>query len=108
MSAPARKRRSSGRIRSNSSESMVSMIDRLLLTPMPMTLSGVTASVLALEVIVLQLLQRSVMGNAHASRVLLRYHEFASRNPGQKLVLRFGDNDAQPAATPEMEPSHDG
>jgi hypothetical protein len=68
----------------NPPESMVAMIDRLLMeaTKMP-----------ALEAIVFQLYHKATSGNAHAHRVFLKYQEFASRNSEKKLELTFLEND---------------
>jgi hypothetical protein len=74
-------------------ESLVATIDRLLFTPLQVTLNGETKNVSALEAIILQLVQKSMAGNGRASRILLKYQEFANRNTEKKLELTFADND---------------
>ena len=73
-------------------ESTVATIDRLLLTPVQISLSGETRKVPALEAIICQLLQKAISGSARASRVLLKYQEFASQHGEKKLELTFVDS----------------
>jgi hypothetical protein len=74
-------------------ESTVAIIDRLLLTPVQISLSGETTKVSALEAIMCQLLQKAMSGNGRAFRALLKYQEFASENLENKLELTFIDSD---------------
>jgi hypothetical protein len=74
-------------------EGTVSMIDRLLLARVQITLNGEKKRIPVLEAIVLQLQQKELSGNKQASRVLMRYQEFATRNLKKKLELRFVDNE---------------
>jgi hypothetical protein len=88
-------------------ESAVETIDSLLLAPIQITLSGETKTVSALEAIILQLIQKSMAGNSRASRVLLRYQEFANRNLEKKLELTFVDSDYTRALTRQLPSSID-
>jgi Family of unknown function (DUF5681) len=74
-------------------ESLVATIDRLLRTPLQITVNGETKRLSALEAIIMQLVQKSMSGNRRASRVLLKYQEFANRNTEKTLELTFADND---------------
>jgi Family of unknown function (DUF5681) len=71
----------------------VSMTDRLLLARVQITLNGEKKRIPVLEAIVLQLQQKELSGNRQASRVLMRYQEFATRNLKKTLELRFVDNE---------------
>jgi hypothetical protein len=77
----------------NPPESMVAMIDRLLMEPVSATVNGEATKMPALEAIVFQLYHKATSGNAHAHRVFLKYQEFASRNSEKKLELTFLEND---------------
>jgi hypothetical protein len=74
-------------------ESLLAIIDRLLLAPMPITLSGEPKTVSALEAIMLQLMQKAMAGSARAYGVLLKYEEFAHCNLEKRLELSFVDSD---------------
>ena len=80
------------RQRAKPPESTVAMIDRLLATPVHMTINGEAKKVAALEAIVFQLLQKEMSGNQQAARILLKYREFASRNIKKRLEITFVDN----------------
>ena len=73
-------------------ESTVETIDRLLLSRVKLTINGETKSVTALEAIVSQLQLKEIAGNVRASRILLRYKEFASRHALKDLQLLFVDS----------------
>jgi Family of unknown function (DUF5681) len=74
-------------------ESTVAIIDRLLLTPVQISLNGETKKASALEAIVFQLLQKAMSGRGRAIRALLKYQEFANRNLERKLELTFVESD---------------
>jgi hypothetical protein len=73
-------------------EGTVATIDRLLLTPVQISLSGERTKVSALEAIMCQLLQKAISGNLRAFRVLLKYQEFAIWHGDKKLELTFVDS----------------
>jgi hypothetical protein len=79
------------RQRAKPAESTVAMIDKLLATPVHMTINGEAKKVSALEAIVFQLLQKEMSGNQQAARTLLKYREFASRNTKKRLEITFVD-----------------
>lgn len=70
-------------------ESIVEMVDRLLLSPVKLTLNGETKRVSALEAIVSQLQLKEMSGNARASRILLKYRAFASQHAEKQFQLIF-------------------
>jgi Family of unknown function (DUF5681) len=70
-------------------ESIVETVDRLLLSPVKLTLNGETKRVSALEAIVSQLQLKEMSGNARASRILLKYRAFASQHAEKKFQLIF-------------------
>jgi Family of unknown function (DUF5681) len=83
-------------------ESMVAIIDRLLVEPVSATVNGETKKMCALEAIVFQLFQKALAGNAHAHRTFLKYQEFASQNSEKKLELTFIENNYTSALSNEL------
>jgi hypothetical protein len=73
-------------------ESMVDMVDRLLLSRVKLTINGEARNVTALEAIVSQLQLKEMSGNPRASRILLRYRAFASQHAEKQFQLIFADS----------------
>jgi hypothetical protein len=69
------------------------IIDRLLLAPVMLTLDGETKAVSSLEAIVTQLQRREMSGSARASKILLKYKQFATRHMNKQLQLVFVDTE---------------
>jgi hypothetical protein len=82
----------SRRRRPKRTESTVDLLDGFLTKPVQVTVNREARKVPALEAIIFQLLQKQMAGNAHASRTLLKYQEFASRNTKRRLEVTFVDN----------------
>ena len=80
-------------------ESIAEIVDRLLLAPVKLSLNGETKHVPALEAIVSQLQLKEIAGNARASRVLLKYREFANQHSERQLQVIFVDNDYSSAVS---------
>jgi hypothetical protein len=78
---------------SNRRESTIAIIDRLLASYVPITISGEATQIPAAEAIVLQLLKKGMSGSARAWRALLRYQDFASRRSEKRLEVAFIDTD---------------
>jgi hypothetical protein len=76
-----------------SDETTVAMIDRMLLTTVPITLNGRRKRVTALEAILYQLLHKAMGGESRAYRILLKFQEFANQNSEKKLELTFVESD---------------
>jgi Family of unknown function (DUF5681) len=74
-------------------ETTLAMIDRLLVTTVPIALNGHRRRVTALEAILYQLLQKAMAGESRAYRTLLKYQEFASQNSKRKLELTFVESE---------------
>ena len=74
-------------------ENAVEIIDRLLLTKVKTTINGKATQITVLKAIALQLLQKEIAGDAHASLVLLRYEELAKRGIEKLVDLEFADSD---------------
>jgi hypothetical protein len=74
-------------------ESALDIIDRLLLSPTELTLNGEHVTVSNLQAVLLQLQQKELSGSARASRILLKYREFASRTAERRLEVVFVDNE---------------
>ena len=74
-------------------ESMVDMVDRLLLSQVKLTLNGEVKNVTALEAIVSQLQLKEMSGNPRASRILLNYRAFASQHAEKQFQLIFVDSE---------------
>jgi hypothetical protein len=68
-------------------------IDQLLLAPVTLTLDGETKNVSALEAIVTQLQRKEISGSARASRILLKYKQFAAQHVDKRLHLIFVDTE---------------
>lgn len=85
---PARRRR-----RSKRPESTSAIMDRLLASPVSITMNGETTRVSADEAIFLQLLQKAMSGSVRASRALLKYEQFAHRRSEKALEVTFVDSD---------------
>src|SRR5262249_50321173 len=93
--APAtagRKSRARRRQRSASRESALAIMDRLLTSPVSITVSGELKQVSAVEAIVLQLLQKAASGSLRACQALSKYQEFASRHSNKSLELIFAES----------------
>ena len=72
--APKKSRRRRSR-QKQASASTLAIIDGLLLRKMRVSLSGKEQEVTALEAIIHQLIQKEVVGDSQASRVLLKYEQ---------------------------------
>jgi hypothetical protein len=70
-------------------ESVVEMIDSLLLKQVKLSLNGETKRVPALEAIISQLQVREMSGNRRATRILLKYREFAHQHADRRLDVIF-------------------
>jgi hypothetical protein len=74
-------------------ESVVDLIDRLLLQEVRLTLNGEVRTVPALEAIVSQLQLKEMAGSARASKILLKYRSFASQHTERQFQLIFKDSE---------------
>src|ERR1700693_3283953 len=70
-------------------ESIVDMVDRLLLSRVTLTLNGEAQNVTALEAIVSQLQLKEMAGNARASRILLKYRAVASQHAERQFQMLY-------------------
>jgi Family of unknown function (DUF5681) len=70
-------------------ESVVEMIDSLLLKQVKLSLNGETKRVPALEAIISQLQVKEMSGNRRATRILLKYKEFANQHADRRLEVIF-------------------
>jgi hypothetical protein len=80
-------------------ENIGEILDRLLLSPIKVTLNGETKRVSALEAIISQLQLKEMSGSAGASRILLRYRAFASQHAEKEFQLVFVDSQSTPAVS---------
>jgi len=80
-------------------ETIVEMLDRLLLSPVNITLNGETKRVPSLEAIISQLQVKEMSGSASASRILLKYRAFASQHAEKEFQLIFVDGQSTPAVS---------
>jgi hypothetical protein len=74
-------------------ENTVSIIDRLLVRRIQITLNGEQKKATALEVIVYQLMQKAKSGSGRAFGALLKYQAFATLNLEKKVKLIFVESD---------------
>jgi Family of unknown function (DUF5681) len=89
-------------------ESVVDLIDRLLLQEVRLTLNGEVKNVTALEAIVSQLQLKEMAGSARASKTLLKYRTFASQHTEKQFRLIFKDSEESGAvANPTGEFNND-
>src|ERR1700730_13957132 len=72
-------------------ETVIELIDRLLLQELALTLNGEVKTVTALEAIISQLQLREMAGSARASKILLKYRAFATQHAEKKFQLIFKD-----------------
>jgi hypothetical protein len=87
------KSRARRRQRSASRESALTIMNRLLTSPVSITVSGELKQVFAVEAIVLQLLQKATSGSLRACQALSKYQEFASRHSNKSLELIFAESE---------------
>jgi Family of unknown function (DUF5681) len=80
-------------IRPKRAESTVTLIDRLLVAPVKIVKNGVPTTMPALNAIMYQLLQKSMLGNKKAERALREFEAFASRNMTKRFEIIFVDNE---------------
>ncbi len=91
-----------------SEESVVDLIDRLLLQEVRLMLNGEVKNVTALEAIVSQLQLKEMDGSARASKILLKYRAFASEHAEKQFRLIFEDSEhIGPVANPIGEADND-
>jgi hypothetical protein len=79
-------------------ESVVDLIDRLLLQEVKLTLNGEVKTVPALEAIVSRLQLKEMAGSARASKILLKYRAFAGQHAEKQFRLIFKDSENTAAA----------
>jgi hypothetical protein len=87
-------------------ESIVEIIDRLLLSAVKFTLSGETKRGTALEAIVSQLQLKEMAGSSRASRILVDYREMATQHAEKKIQLIFVEDDSSDDASRATESEH--
>jgi hypothetical protein len=74
-------------------ERTMTILMRLLLTPVPSTANGKKSATPPLEAIVTQLVRKALEGNARAVRALERYKQLASRSTTGGLTVEFVDSE---------------
>jgi hypothetical protein len=107
-----RKNKSSNRNRQyrKRSERRAEMMTRILLKPVDITVSGERKRITALEAILLQLRAKDLSDHPRASKVRLKYEEFARQNSQPRPQIVFVDSDytqALAAKAPKKDDDHD-
>jgi hypothetical protein len=74
-------------------ESTMTILMRLLLTPVPSTANGKRLEVPPLEAIVTQLVRKALEGDARAIRALERYKQLASQSIAGGVTVEFVDGE---------------
>jgi hypothetical protein len=74
-------------------ESVLTVIERLLVAPVTIVKNGAHTKISALEAILHQLLQKSLSGDKKALRALREFEEFAHRNGTAQFEIVFVDNE---------------
>lgn len=96
---PERKRSRAGR---HPSATALSIIDGLLQRKVRVVRNSKEQDMTALEAIIHQLIQKDVAGEAHASRVLLKYEQLARQETRPSQQILFADDSySQRLATPD-------
>jgi hypothetical protein len=75
------------------SEGRIEMMTRILLKPVDITVSGERKMITALEAILLQLRAKDLSDHPRASKVRLKYEEFARQNSQSRPQIVFVDID---------------
>jgi hypothetical protein len=75
------------------SEGRIEMMTRILLKPVDITVSGERKRITTLEAIILQLRAKDLSDHPRASKVRLKYEEFARRNSQARPQIVFVDSD---------------
>ena len=89
-------------------ESIVEMIDRLLLSAVTFTLNGEAKRGTALEAIVSQLQLKEMAGSSRASRILVDYRELANQHAEKQIQLVFVEDESSgEASRVSVEATHD-
>jgi hypothetical protein len=92
------------------SEGRAEMMTRILLKPVDITVSGERKKITALEAILLQLRAKELSDHPRASKVRLKYEEFARQNSQPRPQIVFVDSDytqALAAKAPKKDNDHD-
>jgi hypothetical protein len=91
-------------------EGRTEMMTRILLKPVDITVSGERKKITALEAILLQLRAKDLSDHPRASKVRLKYEEFARQNSQSRPQIVFVDSDytqALAAKAPKKDDDHD-
>ena len=72
---------------------LIGIIDKLLSAPVTVTVNGEATKMPAISAIVMRLHLKQISGSAKATRILLKYQEFAGRNTQKRRELVFARND---------------
>jgi len=86
------------------------MMTRILLKPVDITVSGERKKITALEAILLQLRAKDLSDHPRASKVRLKYEEFARKNSQARPQIVFVDSDytqALAAKAPKKDDDYD-
>jgi hypothetical protein len=81
-----------GRRKTRRASTTTEMIDRLLLSPIDITVKGKARRVTTLEAILLQLWRKELAGNHRALAVRLKYEELTRQNAGTTTEITFVDS----------------
>jgi hypothetical protein len=88
-----------GGLSSRRSVDVAETIDKLLLTPVRVTVNGESKRVAALKVILEQLSNKAITGNRRAMAVLFRWLELAPQVADGTVQITFADSDYTRAFT---------
>ncbi|QIG98090.1 DUF5681 domain-containing protein [Bradyrhizobium sp. 6(2017)] len=88
-------------------ETPLTVVERLLLSPVDTKKDGHPTKMPMLEAIIYQLLKKSLNGDKKADRTLQKFKEFAERNSVAKFEIVFVDNEYTQAFAASQEDSDD-
>jgi predicted PilT family ATPase len=105
---PAKPQRKRRRKKAKAPESDREVLDRLLRSPVTITLSGETKRVPAIEAIVCQLQHQEISGDPRASRILLELRRLTRQHERKKIEIVFVESqNAGSTSTTSTEDEHD-
>ena len=93
--------RGANRARKRRKPSLKVSLQARLFERIVVTVNGDTRRCTVLEAVILQLLQKTAVGDARARHLLLRYHEFVARAAKPRREVVFIDTDAAPSSLQE-------
>jgi hypothetical protein len=97
-----------GRRQDARQQGTLEILERHLARRISITVTGDSKQVSVLEAIVLQLIQKTLLGSERACRTLLKYQAFANRRTAKSTKLRFAESEYTRALAKFSSENNDG